>query len=79
MYMITILKEKLKKTINNCFVNDTGLVAKGIIYQYEGKPFAGYVIYQTYKFFWITQYKTIDHIDSLETLKEEYPNIKVIY
>ncbi len=77
--MITKFKILVKKIISNCFVNNTGLVAKGIIYQYEGKPFAGYVVYVTYKFFWITRYKTFDHIDSLETLNKIYPNIRIIY
>ncbi len=77
--MLITIRQFLKKIISNCFVGNTGLVAKGIIYQYNGRPFAGYVVYQTYKFFWFTRYKTFDHIDSLETLNKIYPNIRIVY
>ena len=73
------MNKLIEKIINNSFVKDTGLIAKSKIYYYEGKPYVGYIVYQTYKFFWFTRYVYHGSVHELEELVKEYPNIKIVY
>lgn len=76
--MITKLKSYIKKIIDNGFINDTGLIARSKLYYYEGKPYYGYIIYRTCKFFWITRYMYHDAVHDIEILNVEYNGIKII-
>jgi hypothetical protein len=73
------IKKFIKKIIDKGFIKDTGIVAQVKLYYYEGKPYFGYVIYNTSVFFWVTCYKYFDSVPDSEELDNQYKGIKVIY
>jgi hypothetical protein len=73
------MKTKLKNFISRGFVDNMGLVAQPKIYQFEGKPYVGYVIYQEYISFWMTFYHLVDVVPDLEDLHKKYEGIKIVY
>ncbi len=70
---------KLKKFILSGFVNNCGLVVRPVIFQYEGKPEVGYVVYQKWKFFWIPRYMFVEAIADIEDLIKKYGDVKINY
>jgi hypothetical protein len=48
----------------------TGLSVEKVIYQYEGQPQLGYVVYQNSKIFWLPSKSKIITCTDLEELKE---------
>ena len=70
---------KIKKFISSGFVNNCGLVARPVIFQYEGKPDVGYIVYQKWKFFWIPRYMYVEAIPDIETLREKFGDVKILY
>lgn len=65
--------KKIAKPIGRFFKNgfkSTGLSVEKVIYQYEGQPQLGYVVYQNSVIFWLPAKDKLITCTDLEELKE---------
>jgi len=65
--------KKIVKPIGNFFkagFKSTGMSVEKVIYQYEGEPQLGYVVYQNSVVFWLPAKDRIITCTSLDELKE---------